>query len=478
MKSIDISKIDEMIEKSRDALAKSTIEMINIRSVLGEPLPGAPFGEGPKKMLDFLLDKGECDGFFTENYGVGVGSISYKSGKADLGIWTHADVVHEGVDWHFEPYAAVEYKGCVIGRGASDNKGQIAAVYRLFEIFRELGIELSYNPAIYIGTNEEMGMKDVFGIPENPDAKGFINVAEPPALSLVPDADFPVACGGKGAININLRSRRPFENLDFVAGKKELPFHAKATLRGAEIVGNTEGATVIRDENSVGLFATSRAIHGAHPDPNGNMITKLAQALINGTNVSDADKKILDFLRRISLDVRGEMFGIDSVDPNNSATVLFTQSVLCEDGVPVVCIRIRFPRSISAEKIEEQMRRVADAQEFDLTLCDVRYEPYFLNAESEIISNLCKIANTVTGDAKAPYVMGGGTYANGIPNAIPFGMSGNLPPEDFEEGRGNVHGVDEAVSLDRLVRAMKIYARALLWLDGKDFSELQKDMKA
>ena len=39
------------------------------------------------------------------------------------------------------------------------------------------------------------------------------------------------------------------------------------------------------------------------------------------------------------------------------------------------------------------------------------------------------------------------------------------PPEDFPEGRGEAHGVDEAVSPDRLERAMRIYARALLRLN-------------
>ena len=39
-----------------------------------------------------------------------------------------------------------------------------------------------------------------------------------------------------------------------------------------------------------------------------------------------------------------------------------------------------------------------------------------------------------------------------------------LPPEDFEKGRGGAHGVDEVVSIARLKRAMKIYARALLYL--------------
>ena len=70
------------------------------------------------------------------------------------------------------------------------------------------------------------------------------------------------------------------------------------------------------------------------------------------------------------------------------------------------------------------------------------------------------------GEDLKPYTLKGATYANLLPNAYPFAMSGNLPPEDFEKGRGGAHGVDEAVSIERLKRAMKIYARALLYLNG------------
>ena len=82
---------------------------------------------------------------------------------------------------------------------------------------------------------------------------------------------------------------------------------------------------------------------------------------------------------------------------------------------------------------------------------------------------LCDISNEVTGAKEPPYLMSGGTYAHRLPNAYVFGMSGNLPPADFPAGRGGAHGVDEAVSVDRLIRGMKIYARALLAINEKCF---------
>ena len=48
-------------------------------------------------------------------------------------------------------------------------------------------------------------------------------------------------------------------------------------------------------------------------------------------------------------------------------------------------------------------------------------------------------------------------------------MNGNKKPEDFPAGHGGAHGKDECVSLDRLQRAMRIYARAFLALNEMDW---------
>ena len=79
-----------------------------------------------------------------------------------------------------------------------------------------------------------------------------------------------------------------------------------------------------------------------------------------------------------------------------------------------------------------------------------------------------KIANEITGDQKDAYI-NGATYAHYLPNAYVYGMNGNCPPDDFPKGHGGAHGIDECVSIDRLKRAMRIYARALLALNEIDF---------
>ena len=459
-----LSLIDNEIESCTARLAADTIQFVNIKSVRSEPLPGAPFGEGAKKMLDTFLEIAEKDGFFCTDYGVGVVGASMKEGEPELGIWLHGDVVPEGDGWNFPPYDATEYKGCIIGRGVTDNKGQLAAILNLFRIFKKLGIKLNYNPAIYVGSDEESGKRDLTGVEGNPDARGFINVHKPPRLSLVPDASFPVGYGGKGAINITLTAKEPISGYTFVAGLPTSPGTATAVFETSDIPENIEGCTVSRGAcNEISAF--SPPVHGAHPDPNGNMITMLSSALLDRGLVPDEDRGKLEFIRDISKMVYGESLGIATEHEVMGKLTVSLKTVTCEDGYLSLLMNIRFPLGITADEITKRVSCGAEASGFTMTSSSIYTRPYMNERDNEIVRRLCEISNEVTGEDKKPYTLSGGTYAHELPNAYVFGTNGNLPPDDFPKGRGGAHGIDEAVSLDRLKRAMRIYARAMLALN-------------
>ena len=457
MKEKWIAQVDELIEGARHELAADTIKLVNIKSVQGEPLPGAPFGEGPRKVLDTVLEMGEKDGFFTTDYNVGVVSVAMKEGQPDLGIWAHGDVVPEGDGWSFAPYDAVEYQGCIIGRGATDNKGQLAAIFHLMKIFKKLEIPLKYNVGLYVGSNEESGMKDMTGIPGNPDAKGFVNVCTPPRMSLVPDSGFPVGYGGKGSLKMTLKSKMPLHGFTFIAGQDDSPGKAVASF-------------FIKGKNAEFEVVTQSAPrHGSNPDPDGNMITKLAGVLLDHDMVAEEDRYILDFLKRVSLASDGAMFHIDVDTKIMKPLTLTTKKVSMAEGYPELLIDIRYPIEITADEVIKRVSEVGEENGFLVSHAAPGVDPYLMNAETEMLKRLTEIANEVTQTDGAPYILGGATYAHRLPNALVYGMNGCLPPKDFPKGRGGAHGIDEAVSLDRLQRAMKIYARALLELNEMEW---------
>ncbi len=461
MEKNQIEKLDREIDGLSRKLAELTVRLVNIKSTQGEPLPGAPFGAGPKQVLDELLRIGKENGFFCTDYGTGVISLALREEKPDLGIWLHGDVVPAGNGWSFDPFRATEYKNCIIGRGATDNKGQIAAAFYLLLAFRKLNIPLNFNPALYIGSNEESGMADLTGIPGNPDAKGFLNAFEPPRLSLVPDGGFSAGYGGKGKVHLTLRSNTPFHGCTLTAGTKEDPGLATASF-DREISADPVAHCTVKG-NEVSVWTAPK--HGAHPDPDGNMITKLSAFVLENGLSHPEDLYIWEFLKEITTRVYGETLGIATQSEEISPLTVFTGSAKTVDGCCQVHLGIRYPIGITGEEILERVKNAAKERNFSLIGHHHSQRAYLAPKDTPVVRALCEASDELMDKVIPPYTLSGGTYAHHLPNAYVFGMNGCQPPEDFPKGRGGAHGVDESVSLARLQRAMRIYARALLRLN-------------
>ena len=139
----------------------------------------------------------------------------------------------------------------------------------------------------------------------------------------------------------------------------------------------------------------------------------------------------------------------------------FGQNFLSDKNLLASIVR---DAGITEEEILTRVSSVAENFDFTVESHPVR-NPYIIDDEDECAKILCNISNEITGDNRTPYAMGGATYAHHLPNAYPFGMSGNKIPDFFPKGHGEAHGPDEVVSIERLKRAMKIYARAIIRLN-------------
>lgn len=438
-----LNKIDQEIVNCRNALAQDTIKLIQIDSTQQTPAPGAPFGMGPKKVLDTVLEMGKAEGFHSTDYGVGVASLGLKEGQPDLGIWLHGDVVPVDNDWIYPPFAGTMYKDThIIGRGATDNKGQLAAIFHLLKIFKSLGIALKYNPALYVGCNEETGMADV---------QAFLKRHTPPKLSLIPDSSFPIGYGGKGGMNLTFRSKKPLHKLTITAGLDDAPGKAEANLNGKAFAAETPPR------------------HTSNPDPGGNMITRLAEQLLTDENLSKEDCSVVEFCKEISLDINGKKFDVWRESQQMKPMTIFAKTIRTLDGHLNLTVNIRYPIENSAEQIADGLKKAAGDHGMELVETKTGTKPFLLDKDQPLVQALAAIANEVTGDSKAPYTLSGSAYCSYLPNAYAYGMDGNQIPEDFPKGHGGAHGKDEIVSLDRLQTAMRIYGRALLALNEMDW---------
>jgi succinyl-diaminopimelate desuccinylase len=83
--------LSEKIDAMKDELVAAIQEAVRIKSVGGEPSEGAPYGEGPRKCLDWTLAFAEQMGFRTKNVDNVAGWAEMGEGDemvALLGRWT------------------------------------------------------------------------------------------------------------------------------------------------------------------------------------------------------------------------------------------------------------------------------------------------------------------------------------------------------------------------------------------------------
>lgn len=84
----------EVIRK-KDDLIKDTQSFLQIESVLDEEggKEGKPFGEKVDDALQYVLKKGEDEGFTVKNVDGYAGHIEYGEGEDIVGVLCHVDVV-------------------------------------------------------------------------------------------------------------------------------------------------------------------------------------------------------------------------------------------------------------------------------------------------------------------------------------------------------------------------------------------------
>ncbi len=148
----------KLIDEYTDEMIAVLQELVRIRSVEAEPVETLekgllPFGAGVQEAFEYMLARGEADGFETENVDNYGGHIEFGGYELDedgeivgtseeiMGILGHLDVVPEGdlSGWKFDPYEGVIEDGKIYGRGTDDDKGATLAAYFAMKALKDSG---------------------------------------------------------------------------------------------------------------------------------------------------------------------------------------------------------------------------------------------------------------------------------------------------------------------------------------------------
>lgn len=455
--------IDSWLRDKRQQMIEDIMALVEVESV-GVPSSSKnePYGPGCRSVLVVADAICKRQGFTLENHENHCASFLWKGAVVkEIGIFGHLDVVPAGPGWTQDPFSVRLDGDILIGRGVADNKGAVVAVLHALEYLKESGYVPHNSIRMFLGCNEESGMKDV---------EYYLASHPMPHFSFTPDVEFPVCNGEKGIMDIRAEYVLDEKSIlvDFSAGeaKNAVPGLAYALLRidmeKAKSVFPLE--SMEQDGQFVKLFAKGIASHSAFPEGSKNAEVVLAQRLLDSGVLDEGSTRLMSSIVRIFGTCNGEGLEVPWEDELSGKLTHVGSKVRMERGTVCQHINIRYNIKANRTLLVQRIKRNLDRHGFRVTEVEDNPPSHF-PADSAVITQLLSLVRTHLDLDASAYVMGGGTYARKLKNAIGFGPGNPKRKRPFCEGHGNAHQPDECVDMNDLMKATQIFVEAIPMID-------------
>lgn len=447
------SEYVSLTKKYKDDLLKSLSEFVSINSVYDETTKNAknPFGVGVSKALQYFENLAKNDGFAVKNYDNMIVEAIVGSGKKNITILAHADVVPAGTGWDNEPFAVTEVKDVLYGRGVADDKGPLLASYYALKALKDNNLLGDYQVRFLVGGNEErgsMGVEHYFN-----DLK-----KEQPTLGFSPDSDFPLIFAEKGIINFEVKAKCKLKGLISVSGGVASNSVIEKCVIKMEINNQFIDFILSNYSRSEALIHTAddittvtfigKAAHGATPKLGKNAGLMAIEALAKFYKHPSLEKLVT-----LYKPLDGSGYGCDATSKDMGHNSSNVGLVSYNDGVFNLTVNFRYVNTCKKSALLQKIKKVNHP--FNVKVIAEANLLYY-DKSSTLVSTLLKSYRDETGDLKSkPLAIGGGTYAKECKNIVAFGMQ-------FPGWESNMHSPGESVKKEDLFKAMAIYARAII----------------
>ncbi|WP_320127794.1 Sapep family Mn(2+)-dependent dipeptidase [uncultured Sphaerochaeta sp.] len=432
--------------------------------------PDTPYGKACLDVLDFIGELGAGYGFSAKNCDNQCMILKYEGSiQTDIGIFSHLDVVPVGPGWSYDPFIATTMDDCIIGRGSGDNKGPAIAVLYALMYLKETGWKPKHTISHFFGVNEECGMKDI---------QYYVKNYPMPVFSLVPDVAFPVCHGEKGVLELDCEFSMSRDS-SIRKWESGVASNAVPALCVAEIrVDYASLVSFFRNMKDIEIRslpdgyccikASGIATHAAFPEGSVNAQTRLASALLEAGFLKESDIKLMKAIVACFSDYHGSGIGVpyeDDVSGKLTHVAGYSRYDRKTGKAFSQNINIRYTVTSDFKTMIGAIEKKLSDSGFRL----VSYHdsaPMYVDENLSLIGKLTQISKEVTGLDLSPYVMGGGTYARKLKNAVGFGPGipgGNVK---FGADRGHGHQPDEYVAFDTLEKCFMAYVSAIPEIDS------------
>ena len=464
-----VKSVGAYLESQAEAMRQALAALIEIPSYRTQAEEGAPYGKGPAAALQEGMRLAQEQGLRTrlvEN--VMLEADLGEGAEPGLGVLCHLDVVTEGTGWTVPPYALTRREGKLYGRGTIDDKGPAVAALFALGAIRALKIPLAAPVRLLLGSDEENGSSDLACY----RAKHKI-----PPMLFTPDGDYPIINIEKGMLRAGFcasyRQEGERRVLWLHAGKaaNAVPGRAEACLSGISLEQAKQAAQALPKELAIAfreeqdglvLLIEGRGAHASTPEQGENALTGLIRMLCALPGMEGDG--LLPLLEEIALlfphgETNGRSAGLACQEAESGALTLALSVLRCRKGKLEGMVDIRFPLCETLPSVTQKLSQALAAHGFNFHKI-MGSEPHRVPEESPFIQTLLHVYTQQTGLPGYCTAIGGGTYVHGIPGGVAFGAM--FPGED-----NHMHGADEFITEENLLRNAKIIAHAVLALCGE-----------
>ncbi|MGI6161104.1 MAG: Sapep family Mn(2+)-dependent dipeptidase [Christensenellales bacterium] len=407
--------------------------LISIDSSKSEPKDGMPYGEGPFRALECVMDIAKELGLDARSVDGHVAVIEYGSGPKTLGVLTHADVVPAGDKFKVPPFGGIIKDNRMYGRGTVDNKGPaVASIYALAAL-KATGFVPRDTIRLIIGSDEESGWADL---------RYYAQKEKLPDYGFSPDGDYPVINCEKGVLHLSLKKR--LDKSDY-AGVKRISAGHRANM--------VPDYAEIEYENGGKLRFDGVSAHGSAPHCGDSALFKLLEASPS-FNIPQPLGEALSWIRQsFSNTFHGENVGLNLSDEQSGRLTLNPGVLNLSDGLLELLIDIRYPVSFARDDIMRRLSPAIEKAGFIIELLN-EHDPHYVAPDHPLVKTLLEVYERETGLKGECLSIGGATYARAIPDAVTFGPV-------FPGTASLCHQPDEYIELHELKLNAHIIASAM-----------------